>query len=288
MTNVELRPLEGQDVSRDLELPFLGGQEVIPAGLHVVLTGKVELVPSGTAGTAPAWGSLLRILGCHETISAGVSVTYNPVSAGFESASLYFWIGGAGTGNGTRHKILGARGTGVLRFNAQGLPYLEVTLTGLYGGVAEAARVPPTLTAFKRPRVVSKANTPVFSINSVGMVMRNFALDLRNDVQPRLLVGLEEIVIVDRADQITAQVELLPVSTFDPYTLSQANEAASLIPVAITHGTVAGYIAALSAPTCQLQRPTGFQNSQGVAEQVHVLNALPSAAGNDQWTLTLT
>jgi hypothetical protein len=46
-------------------------------------------------------------------------------------------------------------------------------------------------------------------------------------------------------------------------------------------------VANLTAPQCQLQRPSGFTNNQGIAEQVHVLNALPSA-GNDQWTLILT
>ena len=288
MTNVEFRPMEGQDVSRDLELAFLGGQENIPVGIHCVLTGRIELVPSGTPGTAPAWGPVMRALGCSETIVANTSVTYTPVSSTHESAYIKFWIGGTGTGNGNLHKMKGVRGTGVLRLNAQGLPYLEVTLTGLYDGVASAARVTPTLTAFKRPRVVTNANTPDFSINGIDMVMRNFALDLRNDVQPRLLVGSEEVLIVDRADQITTQVELLPISTFDPFTASLADEAATLMDVSITHGTGAGYIFDLDAPHCQMQRPTGFQNQQGVAEQVHVLNALASAAGNDQWTVTLT
>lgn len=288
LTNIQFRPLEGQDVSRDLELPYLGAQELIPVGLHCVFSARVELVPSGTPGVAPAWGPIMRMLGCSENIVADTSVTYAPVSDGHESGHQYFWIGGSGTGNGTRHKIGGIRGDGTMRFPAQGIPYLEFTLTGLYGGVAEAARVVPTLTGFKRPRVVTNANTPVFSINSVDMVMRSFALAMRNQVQPRLLVGNEEVLIVDRADQITTQVELLPVSTFDPYTLSQAEEAAALIPVEIEHGTAAGYIANLSAPTCQIQRPTGFQDSQGIAEQTHVLSALPSGAGNNQWALTLT
>lgn len=281
MTGVAIRPMDGEDVSRELELPYLGGQELLTAGLRVELSGKVEAVPSGTAGTAPKWGPLLRACGCAETISAGVSVTYNPVTDSHESLYIYFWIGG------TRHKIAGARGDVVMRYNAQGIPYLEFTFTGIYAGVAESSRTSPTLSGFRRPKIVSKAATPTFTINSVALVMRNFALALRNQVEPRLLVGLEEVVIVDRADQITAQVEAVPVSTFNPYTLGQADEAASLIAVSLVHGTAAGYITTLSAPTCQLQRLSGFENQQKVLEWPLTLNALPNT-GNDQWTLTLT
>jgi len=288
MTDVQLRPMEGQDVSRDLETPYRGAQEVMPVGIYCVLTGKIELVPSGTAGVVPAWGPAMRTLGCAEVIVEDTSVAYHPITDSNESSYIKFWIGGSGTGNGNLHKIEGVRGDGVMRWPAQGLPYLEVTFTGLYGGVAEAARIAPTLTGFKRPRVVSQANTPVFSIDDVDMVMRTFALAMRNDVQPRLLVGSEEVLIVDSADQITTQVEMLPLSDFNPFDLALADEAASLVPVAIQHGTADGFITALSAPHCQLQRPSGFQNNQGIAEQVHVLNALPSSAGNDQWTLTLT
>jgi hypothetical protein len=281
MTGVTIRPMDGEDVSRELELPYLGGQEQLTASLRVELTGKVELVPSGTAGTAPKWGPLLRACGCAETIVAATSVTYNPVTDSHESITLYFWMGG------TLHKILGARGNALFRWTAQGIPYLEFTFTGLYGGVTETSRTAPTLTGFKRPKIVSKAATPTFTINSVSLVMRSCALDLRNQVEPRLLVGLEEVIIVDRADQISAQVEAVPVSTFNPYTLGQASEAASLIAVSLVHGTAAGYITTLSAPTCQLQRLSGFENQQKVLEWPLTLNALPNT-GNDQWTLTLT
>ena len=50
LTDVQLQPMEGEDVSRNLELPYLGAQEEVPSGLRVVLTGSFELVGSGTAG----------------------------------------------------------------------------------------------------------------------------------------------------------------------------------------------------------------------------------------------
>ena len=277
MTGVEFSPMEGQDVSRDLETPNRGAQELIPVGLHCRLRGRIELVPSGTAGVAPAWGPVIRVCGCGETIVSETSVAYAPIFSSYESAYIKFWIGG------TLHKVAGVRGTGTLRLNAQGLPYLEVELVGLYAGVSETARVSPTLTGFKRPRVVTNANTPDFSINSVSLVMRNFALAMRNQVVPRLLVNSEEVLIVDSDDTITCQVQAVPVSTLDPYTLSQADEDATLIPVEIEHGTQAGFIINIATAAAQMQRPTGFANQDNILEWPLSLKVLGGA-----WTMTLT
>ncbi|MEL6888376.1 MAG: hypothetical protein AAFO86_06670, partial [Pseudomonadota bacterium] len=61
---VTLSPMEGNDLDRELELPYFGSQGTIPVELHAKLAFEVELAPSGTAGTAPAWGKLLRACGC--------------------------------------------------------------------------------------------------------------------------------------------------------------------------------------------------------------------------------
>ena len=53
VTAPKLQPMEGTDVDRDLDLPYLGAQGTIPNELHAKLAFKVELAPSGTAGTVP-------------------------------------------------------------------------------------------------------------------------------------------------------------------------------------------------------------------------------------------
>ena len=278
VTNVEFKPMEGQDISRELDLPWLAAQATIPAGLHSQISFRVELVGSGTPGTAPAWGPLLRACAVAQTVSAGVSVIYNPVSEGHESVTLHFWVGG------TRYVMIGARGTGLMRFNAQGIPYVEMTLWGLFSMPSEQARPTPTLTAFQKPVLVTKANTPTFTIGGTALVMRNFSLDLGNRLMQRLLVGAEYIWIENRAEKIAATVEAVPLSTYDPYAVaaSQGTQAVSLV-----HGTVAGKIATLGISTAQMQRPSGLVDAQSVTEWPLGMIPLP-VAGNDQWTLTLT
>lgn len=277
--DLELMPMEGEDVERDLELPYLGSQGTIPVNLHMKLTFMVEIAGSGAAGTAPAWSNALRACGVAQTIDAGTSVTYNPVSDGHESAAFYFWNGP------TRYTILGARGTCALRFATSGIPYLEFEFTGLWQAPSEAARVTPTnFSSFQAPKEVNTVNTPTFTLGGTSLVMRSLTMSLGNQIEPRFLVGAEAIVLPDRAETIETTVEAVPIATFNPFApaLSAAN-----VPVVLTHGTAAGNIVTLNAPFAQMQRPTGLENQQNITEWPLRLVPRPEL-GNDQWTLVLT
>lgn len=280
MTGVTWSPMDGDDVSRDLELPYLAAQGKIPVGLRTRLQGKVELVGSGTAGVAPKWGPLLRACGVAETIEEDTSVTYNPITDDQESAAIAFWIGG------TKQLMLGCRGTVTPHFTAQAIPYLEFDFTGLYADPAEVARVAPDLSGFIAPDVVTHVKTPTFTVNDVNLKLRELTLAMGNDVQPRLLAGAgaDEIIIVDRADAITAHVEAVPVSTLNPFALAKAQ---TLVPVQLVHGTVAGRIVTLDVPSAQVGRLSGIENQQNIVEWPLDLVPLPTD-GDDQWTLTLT
>lgn len=278
MTNVSFSPMEGEDVSRELELPYLAGQPLIPVGLRCRLQGRVELAPSGTAGTAPKWGPLLRACAVGQSIVADTSVTYAPISDAMESGTLYFWMGG------TRHKAVGCRGTAVLRWPAQAIPYIEFDLLGLYDDPTDETRDNPTLTGFQKPQIVTDANTPTFTVNSVPLVLREATLTMGNQVEPRLLVGSESIEIVDRAETFAFRVEATPLSTFNPYALAKAQTA---VAASLVHGTGAGKIATLAIPGMQLKRPGGFENSQNLVEWGLEAVPLPTS-GNDQWSLVLT
>ncbi len=276
--DISITPMDGEDVNRDLDLPYIGAEGTIPAGLFSKIAFKVEMEPSGVVGTAPAWGPALRACGVAQTISAGVSVTYNPVPTAPESVSIYFLMGG------TLYKILGSRGNVKYMIGATGIPYLEFEFTGLFLQPSETAFGPATLTAFKKPRVGSNANTPVFTVNGVSLVMRSFSLDLGNQVEPRLLIGSEEIIITQRQDTVEMTVDAVPLTTFNPYLLAGNT---TDVPVALTHGTGAGRIAALAIPTMQLMRPAGLEQNQGITEWPLKGMALGTTGAN-QWTLTLT
>jgi hypothetical protein len=276
--DIKLMPMEGQDLSRELDLPYLSAEPTIPADLHMKMSFKVELAPSGAAGVAPAWGPLLRACGCAQTIVAATSVTYNPVSSGHESGTFYFWLGT------TQYKMLGARGNAKFTVGASAIPYIEFEFTGLFAVAGEVARSMPTLTSFQRPLAVSKTNTPVFTLGGTALVMRQFNLDLGNQIEPRFLINSESILLVDRAEKLSVTVEAEPLTTINPYQMAAG---AATTAVVLQHGVLAGARATINVPLAQMQRPAGLEQTQNIVEWP--LSLIPLAnTGNDQWTLVLS
>ncbi len=276
---VSLQPMEGNDVARELERAFMASDATLVADLHAKLSFRVELAPSGTAGTAPAWGKLLRACGCAQTVSVGTSVTYNPVSAGFESITLHFHY------DGIRHVLTGARGTVKLMLKTGNVPHLEFEFTGRFAPATDAAQPVAVLTAFKAPVVANAANTPTFTLAGVAMALRSLSFNAGVQVEPRFLIGAADSMIVTaREELIEATVEARAMATFNPYARAAANER---MPLVLQHGTIAGARAALNVPLAQLQRPTGVEQQQNIAEWP--LRFVPQPdTGNDQWTLVLT
>lgn len=278
--NIKIADMEGSDVSRDLIQPNFGNQPTFPADTHVTIEFDSELAGSGAAGTAPAWGPLFRAAGCAEVISAGVSVTYSPITDSIESVYLKYWMGS------TLHALKGARGTGKLNITAQGIPFVSWKFWGLYTPPSEVAAATPVFTSWKKPVIVNKANTQ-FTVNSVALVTNSFSLDLANPVEPRLKINSETIQLTDHKEQIEFTSEAVPVSGAGSLDLHGLATSAATVPVTLTHGVTAGNIITLSAPTAQFQRPSGYSNSQGIAERGLKMLVLPNA-GNDQWSLAAT
>mgnify|MGYP003624349992 CR=1 FL=1 len=276
--DVTLSPMEGNDLDRELEQPFFGSTGSIPTELHVKLSFKVELAPSGTAGTAPAWGKLLRICGVAETIIAATSVAYNPITDDPEAGTIQFFIGG------TRHVMLGARGTASFEMTANQIPYINFELWGLFSLPTEEIRPTPNLSAWKRPQEVGDTYTTLTLDGEAGLIMRKFMMSMNNQVEPRFLVGSEEILITDRTEQIECTIEATDLATYNPYSAA-FNQ--SEIAMTLAHGTGAGRIATFGFTKAQMQRPQGLETPQNITEWPLRLVPIPTA-GSDQWTLTLT
>lgn len=183
-SNVKISPMEGNDVKREFERPALGGRPSIAAGLFSKITFQVEVKGAGTAGTAPAIAVLLRACAMAETIVVATSVTYNPVSANHESATIYF------NSDGVNYVLRGARGTFKYMLNAQGIPMLEFELTGLFSQPAAVAMPVPNYGTqlTQMPQVATTANTPTFTLGGVSLPLRTFTFSAGNEVRPRLLV----------------------------------------------------------------------------------------------------
>ncbi|MDO5614451.1 MAG: phage tail tube protein [Paracoccus sp. (in: a-proteobacteria)] len=275
-SNITLSPMEGEDVSRELELPQMGAQGTIPVNLHAKLTFSVELVGTGTAGQIPPIGKLLRACAMAE-VKETTKVTYTPVSRGHESVTVHLWIGD------TRYALTGSMGTATIRVAGSAIPKVEFEMTGLFTMPSKVTPPTPTLTAqIDAPVLVATTqNTPTFTINNRPFVMRSFALALGNQVETRFLIGSDRVLITGKSETIETTVEAEELNVFNPFQIGQAR---TRVPVKLVHGTANGNRVTIEAPKAQMQRLTGLEENQGIKEWP--LRLIPMlTAGNDQFSI---
>lgn len=274
--DVELTPLAGDRVSRNIERPTLGRSPSLLVGKHVTLSFTVELAGSGAAGTKPAWGVLLRGCGLSETVNAGTDVVYQPVSTGEESLGIYVNI------DGNLHKLLGARGSVSLDLKAKAMPSLRFSFTGLFVAPAASALPTPDLTPFKSPVPVDNSHTPTFTLHGFEAVMSSLSIDLGVAVAHRDWVNSESVTLNDRSSSGKVTIESPLISTKDFFA---AAEAGTLDALQIVHGTVAGNIIQVDAPKVQIENPQ-YGNDNNTAVLNMDLGFIPDA-GDDELVITV-
>jgi len=277
--SLEITPLNADVVERELVRPYLGNFEQLLGNQHVEVTFEVELAGSGTAGTAPKWGPIFRACGMGETIVASTSVTYAPVSSGFESCTLYF------DNDGIRHKITGCRGTFSMNCEVNAIPTLSFTMMGIYNAPTDTSLPTATYTDQATPVLFRQGNTSSFSIFGYSGILQALSLDIANENTYRELIGgTKEVLLTDRKPAGEVTVEAVSLATHDFFTDATGTSTGGL---SFTHGTVAGNIVAFSSPQTDLGSPA-YADQDGIQMITLPYTATPTTAGNDELSFVLT
>lgn len=278
-TGLSIQPYAGNTVSIDIDEPTLGGSQQINTGPNVTVTFGVYLSSSGAAGTAPYWGPLLRACGFSETISAATSVTYDPVSTGFESVTLYFNV------DGQRQVITGARGDFTISMGRGQIPMINFTFTGLYAKPTAAAMALDK-TAFVSPLPVTKVNTPTFTLQGYAALAENFSYSQNNNIVYRNVIGGESVLLTNRAPTGQFLIEAPAIGTKDFFAAVESHAGITTGAFQIIHGTTAGNIITVDAPAVQLTSITE-QNSDDI-EMYQMDAQFLNSSGDDDFVITLT
>jgi hypothetical protein len=280
--NLEVTPVQSDIVSRDLIRPYLGASPQLIANNRVQVTFEVEYAGSGTAGTAPRYGSLLKACGFSETIVASTSVTYAPVSTSFSSVTIYY------STDGVRHKVTGARGTYSLNLTANQIPVINFTMTGQYVAPTDTADPTPTFTAQATPKIFNDTNTTAFTLFSeTDLPLQSCQLDIGNEVVYRELINSDkEVLIVNRSGSGTLAIEMPTLASHDFFADAVASTTGNL---SIVHGTAGGNIVTLAsaANAISLGAPA-YSEDSGIVMLNLPYTLVPSTAGNDEFTLAYT
>lgn len=274
-TDVTLTPMAGTEESRELLLPYLGNQGVVLTGDHVILEFSVEIAGAGAAGDVPGYGPLLRACGLSEVVDEDVSVTYAPVSSAFEAVSIYYNL------DGVQHVLLGARGNVSFEMTPQRIPRYRFRVLGLAGTITDQALPTVTLTAFRTPVVVNKANTTA-SLHGLAAPIEKLSFDLGHQVEPRLLIGYEGIEITDRKAVGSVTVQAGTLASKDWFAIAKARTRGVF---AVTHGLAAGNIVQFNGPLVEVGRPVQGA-TQGIANYTLALMMVPDE-GNDELSIVI-
>lgn len=284
IANLDVVPFEAQNVDRALIRSYFGrGGQLVGPGT-VSLTFEVELQGSGAAGTAPAWGPLVRACAFAETVTASTRVDYTPVTDGIESLTIYYHR------DGVKHAATGCQGSFELMMEVGGRPMLKFTFRGKASSPTATSDPSTTLTAWKIPSVVNDTNTADLVVGGsysagaitggTSYVSGGLTMNMNNAVQFTPLVGAEYIDITDRnptgkvALDLTAAQEV----TFDGYVRNN-----SLQSIGMLQGASAGYKVLVFAPQAQ------FSNRRHVERNGLLLNefdlGFDPSSGNDEFRI---
>lgn len=277
--NAQLTPLAGNTVNREFVREVYGNYGTIQLDQHVELTFEVEFSPSGAAGDAPPYADALLACGFDETISAGVSATYAPVSTGQDSVTIAVYM------DGIKHIMAGCRGSVSLNIARGALPTLNFTFMGSYAAPADATPLTPDFTAWQTPWGPNSLNTATVELHTIDVCMESLQIDLANQLVFRDLPGCSpKALITDRKPTGTILFEMTNVAT-KAWVEAARTHATGVLNV--VHGVGAGEIITINAPAVSFSPPS-FSDSDGVLMCSMPIIPEPTSAGNDELTLVYT
>ena len=175
---------------------------------------KMEVRGAGAAYSAsvrPDPDPILRASGLSATVDTtpgAEKVTYDPVSTGFESVTIYAYM------DGLIHKVLGCFCTFKLIAQAGQIAIFEVSFKGLYQVPVDGAIITPTLLALQPPIV-----------QSVGLTIGGWA------------AGVYEKLEMDAAVEISERPDLNSAEGLKGLAITGRQPAGSMDPLAVTEAT---------------------------------------------------
>ena len=238
----------------------------------------VELRGSGTAGTAPRWGALMKACDRLEAVSAGTNVIYTPALT-TETCTIWVNI------DGILQKVAGCAGDCEIDLISGEVPYLRFTMSGIYVLPTDSTIVVPTFDT-TIPEIV-KGTTTTFG--AYAAIIEKINLKFGNKVVERTSMneaeGVLAFMVGDRNPTgiMTCEAVLRAESNGDfwSYFNSSTTKALSLV-----LGATAGNIVTITADSCVLFAPK-YGDREGM-RTMDIEFQMARGDGNDEMKIELT
>lgn len=271
--------LVGRDmVPRPAIRSSLGTLQHIYPGMLLEATFLVEVKGSGAAGTPPEIGKLLRACAHSETISAGTSVAYAPISSTQESGTAYIWE------DGTLMILTGCRGTVDFTGAVGERLMASFTIRGHFSGPTDVSLPTPTYDSTVPPILINGS----FAVGGYGAIIQalNFTPGLTLETPPNLNAadGFSEVLVTGRDVNGSINPEQVLVATHNFMAAFKAGTTVALD---------TGVIGATAGNRFQIEMPAVYYRglAPGIREGVQIYELPFGAAedsGDDEYTITFT
>ncbi|MFW6340649.1 MAG: hypothetical protein ACOC0Q_07255 [Wenzhouxiangella sp.] len=249
--NLEVQPLEGEVLSRELDKETFGSDPATRVGVHARISFDVEIAGAGTAGDLPAYHPLM--LGAchdHEVLDDGGgtdnAVRYFPIDT--DVASLTMWI----PWDRTLHKCKAARGSLTIVTDKRQYGYFRFEFLALVEDIDDQASMPASdRSAFVKP-VPFRAATVDFTAFGAARALHRFTLNGGQEIAFYETSEAESLEQENRASTFEATVEQQLIADWSIWTQIQNDTtgAAALVfaPASDTGGNTVG----IKMPTIQV------------------------------------
>ena len=171
-SNVTVTPTSARMYDRDVIKGTLGGLQQIYAGSLMQVTFDIEIKGSGTAGTAPEADAVFQMAGFAPTAVASTSVTYDPISSGFNTCSIAVDL------DGKLVKIKGAVANLDFSLTTGEVAMANVTATGRLESITDGAVSGSSYDATVPAALI---NVP-FTIGGYGAVVNAISIGMNNAI----------------------------------------------------------------------------------------------------------
>ncbi len=200
-----------EQAPRDIQITSLTKKQFVGAKKFAEVTFSAEVSGSGSAGTAPRLGTLLRGCSMAETTISSTSNEYTPTSSSQESVTLYVFM------DGVLHKVTGAMGSWKLTSIAGQQAVFEFKFMGIYNTPTDTAPGAATYDGnVDSPPLVTSAT---LTYNSTAFVVNQIDIDIANSVVARPSVNASTAIagfhITDRNPIASFDPEAESVATYD-------------------------------------------------------------------------
>jgi hypothetical protein len=278
--NLEIQPIDAEQVNRDLVRPYFGASDILIANVRSRITFEVEMAGAGAAGTVPKYGPILKACGMSETVTASTKVTYAPVSESFNSCTIYVNI------DGVTHKVIGCRGTVSLSMAVGQIPVYQFELMGIYQSPVDVAfsSIGTSYSGFQSPLVFNNTNSTGFQFHSYAAELQSLELQVGMDMVYRELVGnTKEVLLTNRNTTGTAQFDAVLMATKDYFTAATTSATGNCT---VTHGTTAGNRVKVTVPRANITT-INYVEANSITQCTVPFVALPSnnGTGDDEFSI---